>query len=112
MEGWPVQLDFSAAFYMVSYCNLLYKLRSIGVGGNFLSIVSLFLSDKRQSVRLNDKVSVSVDVASRVPQGSILGLLLFILYTSKFFHIVRNHMVGYADDTIYASFLDRFRILK
>ena len=38
-----------------------------------------------------------------VPQGSVLELLLFILYASEFFHIVENYMVGYANDTtVYA----------
>ena len=64
MEGGLVQLDCSAAFDRVSHCGLLYKLRSIGVAGPFLSIVSEFISDRRQCVRLDGKVSVSVDVVS------------------------------------------------
>ena len=47
---------------------------------------------------MDGKVSESVDVVSGVPQGSVLGPLLFILYTSELFHIVGNHIVGYADD--------------
>ena len=51
-------------------------------------------------------VSGSVDVISRVPQSSVLGQLLFILYTSAPFHIIGNYVVGYADDTtIYAVIL-------
>ena len=50
-------------------------------------------------MRLDDKVTESVDVVSKVPQGSVLGPLLFILYTSELFLIVGNHMVTYADDT-------------
>ena len=54
-------------------------------------------------MRLDGKVSALVDVASREHQGSVLGQLLIILYTSELFHIVGNHIVGYADDTaIYA----------
>ena len=76
---------------------------SVGVGGQLLSIVSQILSDRKQLVRLNDKVSVSVDEVSSVPKGSVLGPLLFILYTSEIFHIVGNPMLSYADDTmIYA----------
>ena len=64
MDGRLDQLNFSAAFDRVSHCSLLYKLRFIGGGGQFLFIVSQFLSDRRQRVRLDGKVSVSVDVAS------------------------------------------------
>ena len=93
-------MDFSTAVDRISHRGLLYKLRSIiGVGGQFLFIVSVFLSDRRQRVRLNGKVSESVAVVSGVPQGSILRAILFILYTSELFHIVGNHIVGYEDDT-------------
>ena len=82
----------------VSHCGLLHKQRPIGVG-QFLSIVLELISDTRQSVHLDGKFSASVDVVSVVPQGSVLGPLLFILYTSELFHIIGNHIVGYADDT-------------
>ena len=62
--GRLLQLDFSAEFGRVSYCDLLYKLRSIGIGEQFLFIVSEFLSDRRQRVRLDCKVSDSVKVIS------------------------------------------------
>ena len=88
MEGRLIQLDFSAAFDRVSHRGLLHKLRSIGVEGQFLSIVSEFSSYRRQRVRLNGKVRASVDVVSGLAQGSILGPWLFILYTSKLFHIL------------------------
>ena len=61
-----VQLDFSPAFHRVSHRGLLYRLRSKGVGGQFLSIVSELLSDRRQRMRLDGKVSASVDVVSGV----------------------------------------------
>ena len=103
MKGRLIQLDFSAAFDRVSHCCLLYKLRSRGVGGQFLSLVSDFLRDRRQRVRLDGKVSASIDVVSGFTQRSVLEPLLFILYTSKLFHIVGNHIVGYTDTTkIYA----------
>ena len=71
-----------------------------------MPIVSEFLSNRRQRVRLDGKVIASVNVVSGVPQGSILGSLLFILYISELFHIVGNHIMGYADDTtIYAVIL-------
>ena len=56
MERRLVQLNFSASFDRVTHCGLLYKLRSIGVGGQFFFIVSEFFSDRRQRVRLDGKV--------------------------------------------------------
>ena len=54
---------------------LVCRVRSIGVGGQFLSMVSEFLSDEMQCVRLNGKVSASVNVVSWVPQVNFLELL-------------------------------------
>ena len=69
-----------------------------------MSIVSEFLTDRRQRVRVDGKVSVSVNVVSGVAQGSVLRLLLCILYTSEFYHIVWNDIAGYAaDSTIYSA---------
>ena len=78
MERKSVQLHFSAAFDSVSHCGLLYKLRCIGVGGWFLSILLEFLSDKRQCLRLDGKISASVHVVLGVPYCSVVGPLLFI----------------------------------
>ena len=78
-----VQVDFSAAFNGVSHCGLLYKLRSESVGGKFLFIVWEFLNDRRLRRRLCGKLSASVDVISEMPRGSVVGPLLFILYTSE-----------------------------
>ena len=63
-----------------------------------LSSVDTFLSDRRQRVRLEGKISTSLDVVLGVPQGRVLGPF-FILYTSKLFHIVGSHIVDYADNT-------------
>ena len=84
MEGRLVSLDFSAAFDIVSHRGLLYKLRFISVRGQFLSIVLEFLSDRRQRVRLDDKVTASVDVVSGVPQGTLLGLFFINVHSFHF----------------------------
>ena len=96
-------MDFSAAVNRVSHSGLLYKVKSIGVGGQFLSIVSKFLSDRRQRERLVRMVSASVGMVSEVPQGSVLEPLFFIFFPSELFRIIENHILGYADDTtVYA----------
>ena len=54
-------------------------------------------------MRLDGKVNASANVVLEVPQGSVSGPVLFILYTSELFYIVGKHIVGYEDDnTIYA----------
>ena len=79
-------------------------LKAISVRGQLLSIVSEFLRDIEKRVRLDGKVSASVNVVLEVPQVSVLGPSLFILYTFDLFNIVGNHIVRYTvDTTIYAS---------
>ena len=107
MKGGLDQLNFSAAFHRLSYRCLLYKLRSTGVGEQFLFIVFEFLSDRRRRVCLEGKVSASVNVVSAVAHGSVLGPLLFTFYTSELFHIVRSHIVGYADNTTFYAIIPR-----
>ena len=59
----------------------------MGIGGSVLSILTKFLSNRSQHVMVDDYRSKLVDVVSGVPQGSVFGPLLFLLYTSElFFH--------------------------
>ena len=102
MEGRLVQLNFQAALDRVSHCDLLYK-RGLQVLDN--SSCSQYLSSLviKGIECVCGKVSESVVVVQGVPQGSVLGPLLFILYTSKLFPIIGNHIVVSADETtIYA----------
>ena len=68
MEGRPVQLDL-AEFDRVSHCSLLYKLRSIEIGGQFLSIVSEF-NDRKQRMWLDGKINAIVAVVSGVARAA------------------------------------------
>ena len=63
-----------------------------------LSLLTQFLSNRSQHVLVDGCRSKLVNVVSGVPQGSVLGLLLFLLYTSEFFSILENKLIGYADD--------------
>ena len=83
MESYIVQLDFSAAFDRVSHSGLLFKLKTIGVGGSVLSICTEFLSDRRQGGVVDGATSEWIPIISGMPQRSVLGPLLFILYTSE-----------------------------
>ena len=110
-----VQLDFSAAFDMVNHLGLLYRLQLVGVGGRFLRVLQQFLCGRSQRVVLGGESSNSVPVTSGVPQGSVLGPLLFLLYTSELTEIVDNVFVTYADDStplaVVPSARDRPRVV-
>ena len=76
-----IGLDFSAAFDRVNHRALIYKLRLMGIGGPFLNIFTEFLTNRTQRVVVDGHYSELRNVISGVPQGSVLGPLLFILYT-------------------------------
>ena len=103
-EARIVQIDFSAAFDRVNHLRILYKQPpipisfSVGIGGSLLSILRQFLSNRSQQVMVDGCRSKLVNVVSGVPQGSVLGLLLFLLYTSELFSILENKLICYADD--------------
>ena len=84
-EARIVQIDFSVAFDRVNHLGSLYKLCSVGIGGSVLSILTQFLSNRSQQVMVNGCRSKLVNVGSGVPQGSVLGQLLYFLYTSELF---------------------------
>ena len=94
-----MQIDFSAVFDRVKHQGLLYRLCSVGIGGSVLSILTQFLSNRSQHIMVNGYRSKLVDVVSGVPQGSVLGPLLFHLNTSELFSIQENNLIDYADDS-------------
>jgi hypothetical protein len=96
-------LDLSAAFDTVDHNILLTRLDlSFGVKGSVLQWFSSYLSDRTQTVQVAGCSSTKSPLKCGVPQGSILGPLLFIIYTSPVTDIVRRHGLMshcYADDT-------------
>ena len=97
-EARIVQIGFRAAFDRVNHQTILYKLCSVGIGGSVVSILIQFLSNRSQHFMVDGCRSKLVDVVSGVPHGSVLGPLLFLLYTSELFSILENKLIGYADD--------------
>ena len=104
-----VLLDLSAAFDTVEHSVLLSRLStSFGVRGTALEWFASYLSGRSQRVSLSGKCSESLQLNQGVPQGSCLGPLLFTLYASKLFEVVKRHLPSvhaYADDTqLYLAF--------
>ena len=95
-----VSTDLSKAFDTLSHEQLLSKLQGLGFGGTSLRWIRSYLSDRTQQVKMNGILSEKCVVKSGVPQGSILGPVLFIAFTTDFSHNFRDcKITAYADDT-------------
>ena len=98
-----VLLDLSAAFDTIDHHILIQRLEHlIGIKGTALSWFRSYLSDRFQFVHVNDESSMRTNVRHGVPQGSVLGPILFILYMLPLGNIIRKHCIHfhyYVDDT-------------
>ena len=104
-----VLLDLSAAFDTVDHAILLSRLElSFGIRGTALAWFASYLSNRRQRVIFDGYLSDHFNLHYGVPQGSCLGPLLFTIYSSKLFQIIRKNLPNvhaYADDTqLYIAF--------
>ena len=96
-----VVMDFSKAFDKVSHDRLIYKLDRAGIDTNTRNWIKSFLSGRSQKVVVDGEKSDSVPVTSGVPQGSVLGPILFLLYIDDMPQYTRHSQVRlFADDTI------------
>ncbi len=91
-----VLLELSAAFDTIGHNILLNRLEnSVGISGSTLAWFKSYLSDRHQFVAVNEEVSYRPQVQYGVPQGSVLGPLLFTLYMLPLGNIIREHGVSF-----------------
>ena len=94
-----IYTDFMKAFDRVPHKHLLVKMRSYGISEEICKWVELFLSNRLQKVVINGKFSEWEEVISGVPQGSVLGPVLFLLFINDLPSEVLSELLLYADDS-------------
>ena len=91
--------DFSKAFDTVDYTVLIKKLRKLNMSTEFLHLILSYISDRSQYVQIGSNKSCYKKINFGVPQGSILGPILFNIYVSDMKNEFEPPCIHYADDT-------------
>ena len=99
LEVRSVYLDMAKAFDKVWHEGLLYKLKQNGIDGNLLKFFENYLSNRKQRVVLNGESSDWAPIFSGVPQGSVLGPLLFLIFINDLEEGIISQIKFFADDT-------------
>ena len=104
-------LDISRAFNKVWHKGLIYTLKQNGISGIILNTIIDFLSFRKQRVVLNGQVSQRTSIEAGVPQGSILGPLLFFIYINDLSDDLLTNAKLFADDTSLFSIVHNINTL-
>ena len=106
LEVRAVFLDISKAFDKVWHEGLIFKLMQNGIHGNILKLFKSYLHNRRQRVVLNGSSSDYSNIESGVPQGSVLGPLLFLIYINDLEKNIKSNVKFFADDTMLFSIVE------
>ena len=105
-----ILMDIAKAFDTVPHNRLRHKLQWYGIIGNTYQWISSFLSDRHQKVVIDNVSSDSVPVVSGVPQGTVLGPILFIIYMNDVIENIKHSKIWlFADDIILYKEITTFR---
>ena len=94
-----VYLDYQKAFNKVPHQRLLLKLKAHGIGNDIINWIEKWLTHRRQRVIVDGEISNWKSVVSRVPQGSVLGPILFLIYINDLEDDISSKVLKFADDT-------------
>ena len=103
LEVRAVFLDISKAFDKVWHDGLIFKLKQNGISGSLLKLFENYLHNRKQRVVLNGSFSDYSEIESGVPQGSVLGPLLFLIYINDLERNIKSNIKFFADDTMLFS---------
>ena len=92
-------MDYQKAFDKVPHKRLISKLKSYNIIPQLVQWINSFLSKRSHQVCINDKASTMTEVVSGVPQGSVLGPVLFVIYINDLPNLVDSDVYLFADDT-------------
>ena len=100
-EGLPIDIiytDFAKAFDRVPHQRLLIKMNMLGIKGKILNWIKSFLIGRKQCVHIDDEYSSWENVKSGIPQGSVLGPILFVIFINDMPNVVDSMCQLFADD--------------
>lgn len=94
-----VLMSIAKAFDKVWHAGLLYKLQKMQIPSAFIRIIKTYLTNRTFNTQINGQLSTTKNIRAGVPQGSVLGPVLYNLYTADLRKTDNTHKAIFADDT-------------